>query len=84
MIKFVKIDSENILRLSSNHYRVLFFAHKSDKLQFKRLYNLITVAGQGRIYAGLSPFFPTVFFRGNRFLHIYEVITTLVCLNKKL
>jgi len=50
----------------------------------KKLYNLITFAGQRRIYPGLSPFFPTVFFRWNRFLHIYEVITTLVCLQKKL
>ena len=70
MIKFVKIDSENILRLSSNHYRVLFFAHKSDKLQSKRLYNLITVAGQRRIYAGLSPFFPKVFFWEPIFAHL--------------
>ena len=83
MIKFVKIDSENILRLSSKYYRVLFFADKSDKLQSKRLYNLITVAGQRRIYAGLSPFLPKVFFE-NLFLHIYEVITTLACLQKKL
>ena len=70
MIKFVKIDSENILRLSSKHYRVLFFAHKSDKLQSKRLYNLITVAGQRRIYAGLSPFLPKVFFGEPIFAHL--------------
>jgi hypothetical protein len=33
----------------------------------KRLYNLITVAGQCRIYAGLSPFLPKGFFVGTDF-----------------
>jgi hypothetical protein len=52
----------------------------SAGLLTKRLYNLIAVAGQRRTFAVSSK----GFFCWKRFLHIYEVITTLVCLQKKL
>ena len=37
----------------------------------KRLYSLITVAGQRRIYAGLSPFLPKVFLLAPIFAHLW-------------
>ena len=43
----------------------------SAGLLTKRLYNLITVAGQRRIYAGLSPLLPKVFLWEPIFAHLW-------------
>jgi hypothetical protein len=56
----------------------------SAGLLTKRLYNLITVAGQRRIYAGLSPFLPKVFFVGTDFCTFMRLSQLWFVYKKKL
>jgi hypothetical protein len=56
----------------------------SAGLLTKRLYNLITVAGQNRIYAGLSPFLPKVFLVGTDFCTFMRLSQLWFVYKKKL